>query len=59
MSNTRELPPLHPSFNVCQGILSGQAEALQAYRKAGEGFFIKECSDGMRGDRFKLKGDLA
>jgi len=26
-----------------------------AYRKDGEGFFIRECSDRMRGNSFKLK----
>ncbi|GAB0175514.1 hypothetical protein GRJ2_000016600 [Grus japonensis] len=26
-----------------------------AYRKAGEGLFIRECSDRTRGDGFKLK----
>ena len=27
-----------------------------AYRKGGEGLFIRECSDRMRGNGFKLKG---
>lgn len=26
-----------------------------AHRRAGEGFFIRECSDRTRGDGFKLK----
>jgi len=27
----------------------------RAYKKAGEGIFIRECSDRTRGDGFKLK----
>ena len=27
----------------------------EAYRKTGEGHFVRECSDGTRGNGFKLK----
>lgn len=29
----------------------------EAYKRAGEGFFPEECSDGMRGHSLQLKGE--
>ncbi|GAB0175709.1 hypothetical protein GRJ2_000036100 [Grus japonensis] len=39
-----------------QGDLIAAYQYLKgAYRKAGEGLFVRECSDRTRGNRFKLK----
>ena len=40
-----------------RGHLTAALQYLKgAYRKDGEGLFIRECSDRMRGNGFKLKG---
>ena len=52
----RELGLFSPEKRRLQGDLLVAFHYLKgAYRKAGEGLFIRECGDRTRGNSFKLK----
>ncbi|PKU43336.1 hypothetical protein llap_6358 [Limosa lapponica baueri] len=52
----KELGLFSPEKRRLQGDPTAASQYLKgAYRRAGEGLFIRECSNRMRGNSFKLK----